>query len=203
VIGPIARNVEDLALALQAIAGEDGRDPSVAPVPMESWRGIDMRGLRVAWWIEQPDAEPTPETATTVRRAVDALHDAGAALFEARPDTLDQVLPLTHIYQFMSQFDLMLLPAAERPAVIHGEDEGSIAYTLTFSLTGQPAVVVPYGRSPEGLPIGVQIAARPWRDHHALAAAHALEATGGWWPPPGVLASRSLRRPGSSWERLA
>ncbi len=86
----------------------------------------------------------------------------------------------------MANFDLMLLPAAERPAVRIGQGDVSFAYTLAFSLTGQPAVVVPYGRDPDGLPIGVQIAARPWRDHQAIAAAHALEATGGWWRPPGV-----------------
>ncbi|HEX2404701.1 MAG TPA: amidase family protein, partial [Acidimicrobiia bacterium] len=82
-------------------------------------------------------------------------------------------------------FDLMLLPTAECAAVRFGRDV-SYAYTLAFSLTGQPAVVVPCGRDPDGLPIGVQIAARPWRDHEAIAAACALEVTGGWWPPTGV-----------------
>ncbi len=89
------------------------------------------------------------------------------------------------IARFMADFDLMLLPAAERPAPRHGEDV-SFVYTLAFSLTGQPAAVVPYGRDPNGLPIGVQIAARPWRDHVAIAAAHTLESTGGWRRPGGV-----------------
>ncbi len=42
VIGPIARSVEDLALALGVISGEDGRDPSVAPVPLRDWRDVDL-----------------------------------------------------------------------------------------------------------------------------------------------------------------
>ena len=58
VIGPIARSVEDLALALGVISGEDGRDPSVAPVPLRDWRDVDLSKLRIAWWIEQVDADP-------------------------------------------------------------------------------------------------------------------------------------------------
>jgi amidase len=38
--------------------------------------------------------------------------------------------------------------------------------------------------SPEGLPIGVQIVARPWREDVALAVASFVEeAFGGWRPP--------------------
>jgi amidase len=40
------------------------------------------------------------------------------------------------------------------------------------------------GSSPEGLPIGVQVVARPWRDDLALAAAEALERAHGGWRPP-------------------
>ena len=38
-----------------------------------------------------------------------------------------------------------------------------------------PAVVVPVGHSPEGLPIGVQIVGRPWEEEQVLAVAAALE----------------------------
>jgi amidase len=80
--------------------------------------------------------------------------------------------------QFMSGYDLVLSPAAPRPAPRHGEEETSdYLYTLPYSLTRQPAVVVPFGVSPEGLPIGIQLAAKPWRDHVAIAAAIALEAS--------------------------
>jgi amidase len=51
----------------------------------------------------------------------------------------------------------------------------SFSYTMTHNLTGWPAAVVRAGTSPEGLPIGVQIAARPWREDVALAMAACLE----------------------------
>jgi amidase len=41
------------------------------------------------------------------------------------------------------------------------------------------------GTSPEGLPIGVQLVAGPWRDDVALAAALKVQrALGAWAPPP-------------------
>jgi|SRR5579859_3211676 len=76
----------------------------------------------------------------------------------------------------MRDVDLLLSPVARRPAPAHGDwDETEYLFTLPYSLTGQPAAVIPFGVSAEGLPIAVQLAARRWRDHHALAAAVALE----------------------------
>ena len=48
-------------------------------------------------------------------------------------------------------------------------------YTLPCSLTGQPVVVLPFGESEDRLPIGVQLIARWWCDHVAIAAGIALE----------------------------
>jgi amidase len=77
---------------------------------------------------------------------------------------------------FMAEVDLVLSPVAARPAPLHGAfGREEYLYTLPWSLTRQPAAVVPFGASPEGLPIGVQLIARPWREDLALAAAMALE----------------------------
>jgi amidase len=46
---------------------------------------------------------------------------------------------------------------------------------MTHNLTGWPAAVVRAGTSPDGLPIGVQIAAAPWRDDIVLALAQRIE----------------------------
>jgi amidase len=227
VIGPLARRVDDLWLALRVIQGPDGEDPSAVPMPLGDPDDVAVAGLRIAWWSEQPDCTPTADTERTMRRALRWLEAAGATLVEDRPDGLEAVYPLTRTYwslpesdeaerwvpsaesaldaaavqrfrfewdafrrrltRFVGGYDAVLTPAAERPAVRHGDDAGSIAPTLTFSLGGQPAVVVPCGRSDDGLPIGVQVAARVGDDHVALAVARALErAGGGWWLPQGV-----------------
>jgi amidase len=52
---------------------------------------------------------------------------------------------------------------------------GGLAYTSPFNLTGNPVVVLPLGRSAEGLPLGVQVVARRWDDMRALAVAEAID----------------------------
>jgi amidase len=90
---------------------------------------------------------------------------------------------------FMEAYDVILCPACAHPAPPHGSSyspEGlrGYSYTQTYNLTGWPAAVVRGGTSPEGLPIGVQIVARPWREDVALAVAQYLEeALGGWKAP--------------------
>ena len=87
---------------------------------------------------------------------------------------------------WMRGYDLIICPVASNAAGAHGViNEETYIYTLPYSLTGYPCAVVRAGTSVEGLPIGVQIVARPWREDVALAAACAIErALGGWQPPP-------------------
>ena len=85
---------------------------------------------------------------------------------------------------FMANYDVILTPVAEKPATAHGTDSGWIPYTLPFSLTGWPCAVVRAGTDPDGLPIGVQIVAKPWRDDVALAVAQSIEQSLGGWQRP-------------------
>jgi amidase len=91
---------------------------------------------------------------------------------------------------FMEHYDVILCPTNAYPALPHGVtfDDSKIpafSYTRTYNLTGWPGVVVRGGTSPEGLPIGVQIVARPWREDVALAVAQHMEMVlGGWQRPP-------------------
>lgn len=56
----------------------------------------------------------------------------------------------------------------------------STRYTAPFNALGWPAITVPVGRTPEGLPLGLQLAARPWREDLVLRAARVVEAEGPW-----------------------
>lgn len=95
----------------------------------------------------------------------------------------------------MERYPIWLLPVAPGPAFRHGEigwtRESHSAtfvetfpYTQWFNLLGCPAAVVPVAKSAEGLPIGVQIAGRPWDDALVLAVAAAVEREFGYKPPP-------------------
>jgi Asp-tRNA(Asn)/Glu-tRNA(Gln) amidotransferase A subunit family amidase len=96
----------------------------------------------------------------------------------------------------MEKFPILLCPVCAVPAFRHGEREWSVggrkveylkamAYSQWFNLLGSPAMVVPVGKSPEGLPIGVQVVGRPWEEEAVLAIAAKIEdACGGFRRPP-------------------
>jgi amidase len=95
----------------------------------------------------------------------------------------------------MSKYPVLLCPVASIPAFRHGARtwviEGhavdyldAVRHTQWFNVLGAPAAVVPVGSSPEGLPIGVQIVARPFQDETALGVAAVVDAAFGYRPPP-------------------
>ena len=91
---------------------------------------------------------------------------------------------------FMQNYDVIVCPVSAFAALPHGEsmtdeNRSGINYTATYNITGWPSTVVRGGTSPDGLPIGVQVVARPWREDVSLAVAQYLEgALGGWQNPP-------------------
>jgi len=91
---------------------------------------------------------------------------------------------------FMEKYDVIICPVCAYPALPHGasvelDKVPAFSYTMAYNLTGWPGVVVRGGTSPEGLPIGVQVVARPWREEVALAVAKHIETVlGGWQRPP-------------------
>jgi Asp-tRNA(Asn)/Glu-tRNA(Gln) amidotransferase A subunit family amidase len=95
----------------------------------------------------------------------------------------------------MERYPILLCPVAAIPAFRHGERSWQIdgetvdyldawSYTEFFNLLGNPAAVVPVGRSSEGLPIGVQIVGRPWEEEQVLEVATVLEQQCGAWRIP-------------------
>jgi amidase len=222
VIGPLARTVDDLALALPIIAGVDWHDAAVVPMPLGDSTRVDVAALRVAHFHAFTGATPTDAVVAAVANAVAVLAAAGANVRAATPPRIDESLAITRAYwarpesiswktwqpwgastltaddverslfewdrlrraflEFMADVDVLVCPAgvdaAPRVGVLSDAD---FIYTLPFSLTGYPCAVVRAGATADGLPIGVQIVARPWCDHVALAAARVVERTLGGW----------------------
>ena len=103
--------------------------------------------------------------------------------------------------QELAAYPVLLSPVASIPAFRHGERswnvEGrevayldAVRHTQWFNVLAAPAVVVPVGRSAEGLPIGVQIVARPYEDEVALAVAGVLDRSFGYKHPPLAMQER-------------
>jgi len=245
-IGPMARFVEDLGLALGVIAGMDWYDPLVVPMPLEDYKTVDVSKLRVAFYCDNGILSPAPEVAETVRATVRSVGTSVPLLEEKRPPALPQarelfwgllsadggmfirkhleglgtkqISPLVEkmlaqlakcqksqletsalvawrygfrssMLTFMKDFDAIICPPSAYAAPLHGTTfdpdklEG-FSYTYPYNITGWPGVVVRAGTSPEGLPIGVQVVAAPWREHIALALAEEIEKKMGGWKKP-------------------
>jgi amidase len=212
-IGPMSRFVADLGPVLVLIAGPDAHDSGVVPVPLDQHTDTAIERLRIAWYDDDGTTPSTDDTRMTIRETARALEGAGATLEETIPPAMKDSISITRGYwgmnqmtgaeverlferwdsfrsamlQFMTRYDAILCPVDPHPAPRHDEDDpGRFAYTLGFSLSGWPCAVVRAGTSAEGMPIGVQIAARPWSDRVALSVARHIERHVGGWVPPSL-----------------
>jgi aspartyl-tRNA(Asn)/glutamyl-tRNA(Gln) amidotransferase subunit A len=87
--------------------------------------------------------------------------------------------------QLFEGFELLLLPSTPVAAPQLGGDAIEAAKTLTrftgpFNLAGLPALSVPCGFTTAGLPLGLQIVARPWAEALVLRAGQAFEQATEW-----------------------
>jgi Asp-tRNA(Asn)/Glu-tRNA(Gln) amidotransferase A subunit family amidase len=115
----------------------------------------------------------------------------------------------SRLLEEMRSFPILLSPVCSIPAFRHGERNWTLQdangasrplayldamrFTQWFNLLGAPAAVVPISRSAEGLPIGLQVAGRPYCDEEVLAIATILEGDFGYIAPPGQAANGSAQ----------
>ncbi len=86
--------------------------------------------------------------------------------------------------RFMRDFEILICPPCSDVAP-KPQQSGFLDYSYSsfFNLLGWPAAVVRVGRTSSGLPKGVQVVGRPWKDHEVLAVALFLEKKLGGWKP--------------------
>jgi Asp-tRNA(Asn)/Glu-tRNA(Gln) amidotransferase A subunit family amidase len=82
-IGPMARTVEDLTLALSILAGPDPADP--LSLPAYAPPGIELAGARVAWSDSMGDVPLDDGVRETFRAAVDRFGALGVELEQSDP----------------------------------------------------------------------------------------------------------------------
>ncbi len=203
-IGPLARTAEDLFIAFKIMQGSDGLDPYVIDMPVHFPQEVHVKELRIAYYTKSGAIHPDEDTSKVLKNVVEGLRASGLHLTEHEPPRLNEVVPISkaywdfeekegstkeyfqllkqwdafraHMLQFSQGYDAFISPVVTKPAPPHGQlKTEDVVYTLTYSLVGWPCVVVKGGVSKEGLPIGVQIAAKPFREDVALAVAKAIE----------------------------
>ena len=243
--GPLARSVEDAAIALQVIAGHDPRDPASANWPVPDYRaGLErgVAGLRIG--VPRAFFAQAPATTQAMLTAFDAVADGlraqgavvedldlpdfelfvacgrviltaeayavhehglrtrladygritvnrlalGAAITAA---DLVQALRLRReltdgLNVTFARYDALLtacsLAEAPRFDAVADPNLARLApiQTLPFNVTGHPAMSVPAGIGPNGLPLSVQVAGRPFDEAMVLRIGRAIERITGW-----------------------
>jgi amidase len=237
-IGPMARSVEDLVLLHALIAGPDGRDTDVPPVPVETPPELVLTGLRIAVAPTFPGLPAATEIRQAIEQLARQLSSAGATVEAAPLPNLDfnqdlasagaligmlvgafdpsaQGPPATLAgylealgrrdqsmlawEQFFAAWDVLLCPPSMVSAFPHCETGSPLqvdgreeiywqvsSHSTLFNYTGHPAIVLPYARDRDGLPIGVQLVGKRWDEARLLGIARALgQITGEFRRPPG------------------
>ena len=99
---------------------------------------------------------------------------------------------ISDIHKVFETVDVIVTPTMpitawelDQPTVtIDGEDESVLAaswrLTYPFNLTGMPAISIPCGFNSRNLPIGLQIAGKPFAEETVLRVAHAYESSHDW-----------------------
>lgn len=168
--------------------------PDVLEEARQLWHQffVVIGGMLLGPMFRGREAEVSPILAEFLEWAAADTPHSGLSLLDAwvRRD-IARVKCLTQ----MKEFPILLCPAAAIPAFRHGERHWTIeckpvsyldawSYSEFFNLLGNPAAVVPVGRSFEGLPIGVQIVGLPWEEERVLSVAEILEKQCGAWKIP-------------------
>jgi amidase len=241
-LGPLARRIEDLALITGIIHGEDFLDPLAATLPLEDYRSVDLKKLRVAYYLDNKLVTPTPETLDAMKTALKAVDGSVASLTEdfhggdpewneisgkllradggawrqrmltkhgtkqASPGFADGIggEPMissdftaliekrddlrSRLLGWFEKYDVILCPTNAFPAPgLEKPVPGKAGYTSIYNLAGWPAAVVRAGTAKaEGLPIGIQVIARPFREDHVFAVAAKIEAATGGYVKPAI-----------------
>ena len=170
----LARNAEALKSA-----GADVRD---FDLPAEYNDAHSVQRMIMAFEAARHFGALQKEHRDLMSAQINALLDEGAAVAEA---DYRAALDRTNEYrrQFsrvMGEFDAFITPpaAGEAPATL--EQTGNPAFCTIWTLLGVPAISIPVGRGPAGMPLGLQIVGRAREDDRTLAIAAWCEKVTGY-----------------------
>jgi amidase len=163
--------------------------PAPMPADLEELDPLFVWAANGGAWIQRLlDSAGTTQIHPAIAVQIDPKWLVESAEFTRLMEARDRFR--SDMLTFMQGYDVLVTPVIGFTAPLYGQTEDKAhfpgySYTQVYNLCGLPAVVVRCGTSSDGLPIGVQIAAQPWREDMALAVARHLESVfGGWAPPP-------------------
>jgi amidase len=166
-IGPMARTVEDLQLLYSLIAGPDGHDTEVQPLPLDEVPQLSLKHLRIAF----APTFPGFPVAAAIRNAIEALAQQLSPLCtvveEATLPTLDFNQELASAGALISMITGAFQPQANEPPVtlaqyleaLHKRDQSILAWEQFFAqwdlLLCPPSMVTAFPHCEPGSPLQV------------------------------------------------
>jgi amidase len=129
--GPMARNIEDLALLLDAMTGEHPADPLSLPAPARPFREAmkaEAKPRRVAYSATLGITPVDPEVARVTRAAAERLAREGIIVEDAHPDLAE----VHECFMVLRAFDFCMTKAALlrtkrhllKPEIVWNTEEG-------------------------------------------------------------------------------
>jgi amidase len=147
VVGPMARDVADLELALDILAGPDGHRATAWRLELPPARAKALSDLRLATWLDDPAYPVEDEVQSVLESAVTAVGQAGACIVDSPPPTTLPELVGMHmelVYPLMEPSSKLLhrgwLAANERREQLRA---GIAKYFRDVDALLMPVAVVP------------------------------------------------------------
>jgi amidase len=166
-IGPMARSAEDLALLYRIIAGPDGRDTDVPPVPIEHPPEIALEKLRIAFAPTFPGLPVAADIRQAIEQLARQLDRAGAVVEQAALPALDFSQDLRSageligmlVGAFQPEADTAPTTLAQYLEALHRRDHSMLAWEQFFqewdALLCPAAMVTAFPHCDPGTPLRV------------------------------------------------
>jgi aspartyl-tRNA(Asn)/glutamyl-tRNA(Gln) amidotransferase subunit A len=178
----VARLAEAAARDLAGAAGLDlDEEPVRLTDPVRAW--LSMGAMDLWFDVDEGTWPGIAEDVTRYVRGVLEQTEAYPVSRFARAHRAREQLTLDAAAIF-ADVDVLLTPTTAVPAfAAEGPPPGgamATPFTMLANLCWNPAISVPAGLTPEGLPVGLQIVARRHRDEVPLRLARILEESRPW-----------------------
>jgi len=161
----MARTIEDLELLYRIIAGPDGRDTEVKPVPVDDMPELEMKDLRIAFAPTFPGFPVAVDIRDAVEELAQQLGRLGAIVEEATLPKLDFIQELSSAGELIGMIVGAFQPEENKPPItldqyleaLHRRDQSIIAWEQFFDqwdlLLCPPSTVTAFPHCETGTPL--------------------------------------------------
>src|SRR5207253_1327 len=167
-VSPMTRTVEDCVVMFEVIAGYDPFDEHSAQVPVADYRGElgrSVHGLRVGLIRDYSLTHVQKAAGDAVRAALKTLEGLGARIEEIAMPSIHGNIPAQ-----------LTIESCE-PRAYHQQWRRTRAAHYGAA---SPALSLPVGFDPDGLPVGMQVIGRPFDEGTLFRVGHAYQQVTDW-----------------------